>query len=115
MHPMIFAGIIQEQQAEVAANFKRLSYNQISSAIFKVTGVTFEDIKSPIRKREIVNSRYIFVALMLKKGTLMSLKKLGSLINRDHSTMIYSRDTYEDLYLTDKAFKKAADAVLSIL
>jgi chromosomal replication initiator protein len=62
-------------------------------------------VKSPTRKREIVQARQISMYLS-KSLTKSSLKSIGAFYGgRDHSTVIYACQTVEDLIDTDKKFK----------
>lgn len=61
------------------------------------------DIISNSRKRTIVEARQVAIYL-LNKYTDMSLVGIGRLFNRDHSTVIYSRDTVKDMIDVDHKF-----------
>mgnify|MGYP003631825774 CR=1 FL=1 len=51
-------------------------------------GVTVEDAKGTVRDAEIVRARQIYSYLAKEMG--YTYKKIGSIINRDHSTVIYA-------------------------
>jgi chromosomal replication initiation ATPase DnaA len=56
--------------------------------IEKFTGITKDQIRGKCRKQEIVQARYLFAAIM-RKNTNYTLQYIGSLINRDHSNLIF--------------------------
>jgi chromosomal replication initiation ATPase DnaA len=58
-------------------------------AICKANDVTIEEIKSSSRKYRLVAVRQSFCFLSKKKTTL-SLNQIGSLIDRNHATVIHS-------------------------
>lgn len=60
-------------------------------------GVTIPDIKGKSRKMEIVEARRFVAYWLMRYG--LSCTVAGRILgSRDHSTMIHSRDRYEELY-----------------
>lgn len=76
--------------------------------------VSVDDLKSPSRKREHVEPRQVSMTLcrMFCDPVVWSFKKIGSIYSRDHSTVMYSTDTVEDLVRTNKTFKMVFDDLL---
>jgi chromosomal replication initiation ATPase DnaA len=58
-------------------------------SICKANDITIEQIKSPSRKFLLVAVRQSF-CLRAKKKTTLSLNQIGSLIDRNHATVIHS-------------------------
>lgn len=66
--------------------------------------LSLKNILVASRKREYVTARIIAI-YMVRKNTTLTLKEIGILFNRDHSTIIYNLEQYNDLYKTkDKYF-----------
>jgi chromosomal replication initiator protein len=75
------------------------SYNnpEINAAYIKTAiedhfGVSFEQLKKPSRKRQLVFARQISMWLMVRK-TPLSKVRIGKMYGRDHSTVIHSEQT----------------------
>ncbi|WP_442591191.1 chromosomal replication initiator protein DnaA [Pedobacter sp. AW31-3R] len=84
---------------------KEISMDYIQKLVCEYFEVPVEMLKSPTRKREIVQARQISMYLS-KSLTKTSLKGIGAFYGgRDHSTVIYACQTVEDLIDTDKKFK----------
>ena len=66
-------------------------------------------ISANTRKREVVDARRIIAYYLCKNGN--TLQFIGSKLNRHYSTIIALRDSYTNLYLIDKSFKKLADSI----
>lgn len=86
---------------------KRVGKYTAKSIALKVSyelGINMSDMKSKSRKRPIVIARQIAM-YFIRKYTKTTLKQIGKMFgNRDHSTVIYSCDTVEDLMQTNKKF-----------
>jgi hypothetical protein len=75
---------------------------QIIEAVSTVTGVSYEAMQSPSRKREIVEARQLAMWFM-KDETALSLKNIGFTFGgRDHATVIHAVQTINDLLITNK-------------
>ncbi len=70
------------------------------------TGISKEDIKSKSRKKHLVIARSICMYL-IKKHTILNLETIGRTFGkRDHSTVIHSLRSIEDVMFTDNATRK---------
>lgn len=67
-------------------------YTPILEAIFQVSGYTLDDLESRSRKHPLVLFRKIFCLLCSEEG--MNSESIGNLINRDHSTVIYTLKSF---------------------
>ena len=84
---------------------KEISMEYIQKLVCEYFDVAVDLVKSPTRKREVVQARQICMYLS-KSLTKSSLKSIGAFYGgRDHSTVIYACQTVEDLIDTDKKFK----------
>lgn len=97
-NPMIWAGIPRVKKNEITAD------SVVKSVCF-VSEITDIEIRLKSRKREIVQPRQIAMYL-IKKHTNLSLKQIGSFFGGfDHTTVIHSVQTVEDLIDTDMNYK----------
>lgn len=84
---------------------KEISMEYIQKLVCEYFEVSVNLVKSPTRKREVVQARQISMYLS-KSLTRSSLKSIGAFYGgRDHSTVIYACQTVEDLIVSDKKFK----------
>lgn len=63
--------------------------NKILKNVSLSFGISEEEIKGESRLRDIKIARHVY-CYIAKKYTFNSLKKIGELINRDHSSVIYA-------------------------
>jgi len=67
--------------------------------------VTKRALESSSRQDELPHARMMYYQLMKMQFPRITLKKLGSLLNRkDHSTIINALEQFEDMKLCDKGF-----------
>jgi chromosomal replication initiator protein len=67
--------------------------------------VTMEVMKGKCRKREVVLPRQV-IMYFLAEYTDMTYLSIGKLFNKDHTTVIYSKDTIRNLITTDDDIKE---------
>ncbi len=80
--------------------------NDIKEVVCKYFGINLWMIESRCRKREIVEPRQIATTLV-REFTRLSLKGTGLRFGGiDHSSVIYSLSTVNDLIITDKEYRK---------
>jgi chromosomal replication initiation ATPase DnaA len=79
--------------------------NQIIAVVESVTGFTIEQMKSASRKRPLVYARYCLMCF-IRNRTGLSLNKIGDMLGRDHSTVIYGLDIADSLIKYDQNFKE---------
>ena len=84
--------------------------DKIFFAVTEVTGVTKESMKSKVRRQHLSDARHLF-CYMTWKFTSLPLEVIGESINRNHSSVIHSRDIVSGLKDVDKFFcEKLKDA-----
>lgn len=82
-----------------------ISIESIQSLVCEYFDINVDLLKAKTRKREVVQARQISM-YFAKKLTKNSLKTIGEYFGgRDHSTVIHSCQTVEDLMETDRRFK----------
>ncbi len=69
-----------------------------------ITGVTEQNIKSPLRFRDIAVARNV-VGVILNKELGITTTRAGKLIGRDHSTIVYYGKQFEGNFEYDKQFQ----------
>lgn len=89
-------------------------WGDIVDAVEKVTLVYYSGMDSRSRVREIVEARYIAMAL-IRQLLPMTHSKVGFLFSRDHSTVTYAIKTVSKWLATDKNFRDKFNAVKSEL
>ncbi|MEM9233697.1 MAG: DnaA/Hda family protein [Pseudomonadota bacterium] len=82
--------------------------------VFRFTASTFgvsaADMRSPSRRRELVRARQAF-CLSARKLTPESLKAIGGMISRDHTTVMHSVDQAEIFAASDKPFGQKINTI----
>lgn len=76
----------------------------IIDCVTSCTGIAEYHMKSSSRKREHTIARQIAMTL-IRQQTKLSLKSVGKIFgDRDHSTVIYAKETFNDLMETDTKY-----------
>lgn len=98
MSPLIYAGLPKFKRISFILGFKETHKNidAITSHICQALGLNQELLKSPLRKREYTVGRMIAIGISVHTLDL-KLVQIGKFFNRDHSTIIYNRDLFNDL------------------
>lgn len=76
----------------------KLKIKQILTAVCKVYSLSIEEICSSNRRREYSEARQMFCYLSCEY-TLNTLRTIGELIKRDHSTVLASRKRFEEILM----------------
>lgn len=116
INPYIYPGIRGKDLPKGFTRLIRLSsgkvtHDDIVAAVTNVMNITFDDMRAPRRKQELVDARRIYCYnVKVRLGwTLVDIGK--RLSSRDHTTIIHNIATYYDLYKTNDIFKEKADWV----
>jgi len=105
-----------ELARNVIKNFTRhtqteISIDSIQSMVCEYFDLPVDLLRASTRKREVVQARQISM-YFAKKMTKYSLKAIGEFFGgRDHSTVIHSCQTVEDLMETDRRFRGFVDDI----
>lgn len=113
VNAIVFVGL--SERSQMLARLKRHEDDAevIMNAVSETLNISIEDMKSPKRQRPIVEARCIAIGLILQVKPEYGLKRLGIAFgNRDHSTIIYQRNTFDALYKRDKGFTNKVYEVL---
>jgi chromosomal replication initiator protein len=88
---------------------KEISIDYIQKVVSDYFQIDLTALQSKTRKREIVQARQLAMYFS-KKYTKTSLASIGSQIGkRDHATVLHACKTVDNLFATDKMFKKYVD------
>lgn len=94
--------VIQSIVCEITTE---VNIDYIQKSVCEYFKISLEDLKGKSRKKELVIPRQVGIYLA-KNYTTLSLKTIGLYFGgRDHSTVIHSIETCEDMMVTDKKFK----------
>lgn len=111
MTPQIYAGL--DRPFRIA--FTNRYQDSIVYTVCEILNVTQEEIASKSRLRKLSVARCL-ISYFLRRDTSMSLLEIGKVLGgRDHSTVLYQVNQYNDLYKGDKQFRSIADKVQSRL
>lgn len=97
-----YMGCIYKQPKMFTNGKVGVSPEQIIIAVCDYFKITEERLKERLRKRELVLARQIAMYMMCKFCYKISLKSIGNHFGFDHTTVVHSRDTLQDLLDTDK-------------
>ncbi len=104
------AKTVVSQYINKAANEVNVDF--ILAIVSESFEISVDQLKSKSRKRDIVIGRQVAMYLA-KKYTDVSLKELGKIFGgRDHSTVIYSINTMDDLLETDDKLSSKVDLLV---
>lgn len=91
------SGIVNKNVYLLITSFKTKStLNKLLHIISEETDINISTLKSCSRKRHIVEARYIYFFLA-RKLTDFSLSDISSLLNKNHSTVLYGIKTVNDI------------------
>lgn len=114
MTPYIYAGLSEKDQFFSKNKIKIVDKHEIIQAVCNALEVTKDDLIGITRKRPVVIARQIAIGLIRKYNPEAKLVNIGKLFNRDHSTIIYSQRTFDDLNGIDKQFTQDVLKVLKL-
>lgn len=92
-----------------------ITSNSILDAVCAALSLEHEDIISRSHKKSTSQARFIVIGLTIRQKSKTTLKRLGALLNRNHSTIIYGKQLFNNLYQFDKEFKIKVDKVVDLL
>lgn len=106
MTAQIFLGLPENVKYDFTNGIKIGSPEGIIDSVSAVLNIESRFIKGNSRKREFVEARQIAIGLIYEADPKLTLKTVGRIFNQHHATIIYSKRTFDDLYLTNKSFKQ---------
>jgi len=88
---------------------------EIINIICEYFSVDYDHILSTSSKRELVMPRQIAMQIIRNAIPDMSLKKIGVIFNRHHSSVIYAINTADDLIDADVKFRYDYNEILKLI
>ena len=88
-----------------------ITIDRIISEIAKKYHITPEEIKGKKRSKDVAMARHVAVYI-IRKATDMSLKSIGKIFDRDHTTMMSSLDVVEAEMEADATFEHEVNALI---
>lgn len=113
--PYVLPGIRQKDLPKLSKIDKRsrIKPELVLQIVAEHCGVTTEQIFSKIRKKEFVEARHIFCAIM-KKEFGFSYEHIGQLNNgRDHTTIIHSVKIFNNRCETEEGYKEHSELIIN--
>ena len=97
---------------ETIKNLKhKITKEEILGIVAEECSVTPTQIISRIRKREIVNGRFMYCAILYRSFGY-TLERIGEIMDgRDHTTIIHSIETFNNRYHNEETFKSSVDNI----
>ena len=97
MNAYAFPGIKQELKVYI----KHIEAAEIVKVVCNYFEIGFEELESNSRKRDLVYVRDMAI-YTLTEHTMLSLKSIGEIFNRDHTSVIHAREKVKANLLDDK-------------
>lgn len=111
VNPYVFPGLKideDERQGIFTSAFHsryRITREELLEMISKETGVTVQNILKRSRKKEIINARFIYCAI-LRNHFGYTLEKIGeTLDSRDHTSIRHALIQYKNRIITEESFR----------
>lgn len=115
MNPYIYTGLPEKTQYYSRHGITVSEPSEIIHVVSTQLGVTYGQITSSSRLRIIAEARCIAIGLISIAQPNLTLKQIGKMFgNRDHSTIIYSKALFFDLYSHNPPFRIKVDLVKEI-
>ena len=111
-NPMIYPGLSEYGQSIFKKRLRPCTIgtpDDVINNICAVFGVEKYDLWSSSRTADLTMYRQIAMFDIKANKPSITLKGLGRIFNRDHTTVIYSIKQYEDRIIYDKGFKHAVE------
>lgn len=105
-----YLGLPKTHQRRYLSRIKPSTPDAIIKAVTAYTGISKEELESKSRKQPVVFARFIAMYL-IKSRTKLTLKQIGDIFYRDHSTVINAVNTTNDLLETHKEFRKMYERI----
>jgi chromosomal replication initiator protein len=109
----IYTGLNEQDRFRAVFKIRTKNEFEVIDAVCKALNVSKSDLLGKCRVRDLAIARQIAMYLIRKYHGL-TLKNIGKLFNKDHSTVIYSCEMVEELNGIDKVFTDKINKVLKL-
>ncbi len=116
VNPMVFVGLPNKEQALIKFGVKVKAYTSefILATVCIACDVTIQAVCGSRRQRELVEARVIYVYL-LRNILKFNYSHIGRLLKKDHSSIIYYINVFDELIDYNKEFQEKYNRVKSLL
>lgn len=104
--------IVEEIKASAKDNKKTYSLKRCFYAVCSYYGLTAEELKSKCREAHIVVPRHHFCWVVYRNRIDVSYPMLGRYLGRDHTTIVHSVETFENMKGTMKKHIDGVDELI---
>lgn len=110
--PYAFPGIKNQDEIRKIKKFKRdrIQISDILAIVAENCCVKVEDITSRIRRRTVIDARFIFMYL-LKSEFNYTYEYIGKVMGRDHTSVIHAVNTHRERYHQYDDYKQVTDGI----
>lgn len=109
--PWVFVGLKPELQKPAKNGVQLLDVENILETVSRELKIPIEDILGKNRAMKYTEARMITTCIIMKMHDY-SLKSIGKIFGKDHSTIIYYRETFNGLLQYNKYFKAKVDNIM---
>lgn len=89
--------------------------NEVLNIVSFVTKVPVEDIKSKVRKQNIVSARQMYCAYMVDQNNVpYTLSEIGSIVSIDHSSVLHNKKITKDYCATEPQFRNNYERICEL-
>jgi chromosomal replication initiator protein len=99
---------------DCARDIQQMTGYRVIEASAVLFDVTVDELMSENRSRTLADARCIAMSV-LRLSFKITLRQIGRMLLRDHSTVLYAISKYDDLYGRDKSFTQKADKLREML
>lgn len=114
IQPELFIGLSDSGKRFISNPIERLYLKQIVEKLLPCFEITEQELYGKSRLGHLVDARMIVVYLALKTGNY-TLVQIGRAFQRDHSTMVYYRNTVNDRMRFDKVYRERVERAEKLL
>lgn len=113
-NPWIWVGLKPKYRVAAKHGVKIMNVSEILKTVSKSLNISVEEILGQDRRKQITEARMISVGFILMTHGF-SLKRIGSIFNKHHATIIYLRNKFNDLNEYDFSFQKKVQSIMTEL
>lgn len=92
----------------------QLNQDYIIETVMTYFDAPKDRVYSRCRKRDVTKARQVTMHF-LRLNTPLTIKTIGKIFDRDHSSVCYATATVSDLMATDKGFKQDIQAIEQLI
>jgi chromosomal replication initiation ATPase DnaA len=97
------------QNAPAQYGYPVTDHQRIMRIVPAVTGISWDRLRGKQRSQPVVNARWLAIN-MLTEHSKYSSAEVGRFLNKDHTTILHARKSWQRLYVKDQEFRRIADS-----